>query len=145
MQQIVKKTYFLVAYRNHAWIHSNISIDDKSEDTGFIHSNLTHIKWDVLIETKDFDRELKVGESIHIEGKDYSITNVSHTIDGNIIYYINKSVVEEDEESMKKAESDLQARKQILLERAKARLEKVETKLEECERKIKKWYQFWKV
>jgi hypothetical protein len=146
LQEVVCTKYFLGTYGHAMWKPMEIETDSPSDDIGHIAGRIEHVEWETVLETNDFNRELQAGEMIHIEGINHRIINVSHSGDGNILYYIDKKIFNEDLDSKKKARVDLEARKLILAERVK-KIEWQKTVARawnNTDIPNKKWYQFWK-
>ncbi|OPH61886.1 hypothetical protein BC351_01190 [Paenibacillus ferrarius] len=154
LHSLINKEYFLgESYTRSMWDEwrsYEITVDYNGEEEGIVVSKETHAAWSIEFETDKFTRELKKGELIHIEGKDYCINKVAHSEDGKILYYLDKKVINEDLASKKKAEQDLETRKLVLADRKKQlvlqeeREENIKSVCGKYAHVKKKWYQIWK-
>lgn len=142
LYQLVNKQYYLgSSYRSSFHRYHKMPVDYIYDDEGFVRSEEIHSAWCIELETERFIREFDEDELINIEGKNYKIIKVAHREDGSILYYIDKTVANEDLESKKKAEQDLETRKLILDERKKQLEQQIST--DELKKSNKKWYKFW--
>lgn len=69
---------------------------------------------EVISESHYLLRELNVGESVYIDGSEYSIKRKSYGLNEEVIYFTNSQRHEKDEESLRQANENFEKRKEFL-------------------------------